>query len=256
MKGRIAAISPELLPRWRRIARPHQLLADLGRKPVRRICAPAIFRCSSLPTREDFVDGHHIDDGLCVCAARWRISPSASADSVVSWAGLMTMGPPSARAGPTLRVIIGVGKFARRGSRQPRRPLLSTTLCGGPSALPGMTSPYIAAYRLRANHSMNEGRHNAPRRGSPRGACPVRAFMSCAMSSCAVHHHSYHFSPHDGASLGGSWRAKAPRPICRFDRSLTLFRRSATSADHLRWSGSSNRETAPRNGQTAPLAMI
>jgi hypothetical protein len=43
--------------------------------------------------------------------ARVASSPSASADSGVSEAGLMTIEQPAASAGPALRVIIALGKF-------------------------------------------------------------------------------------------------------------------------------------------------
>ncbi len=43
--------------------------------------------------------------------ARWPSSATASADSGVSAAGLTTTGQPAASAGPTLRVIMAIGKF-------------------------------------------------------------------------------------------------------------------------------------------------
>jgi hypothetical protein len=43
--------------------------------------------------------------------ARCASSATASADSGVCSAGLMTTGQPAARAGATLRVIIAIGKF-------------------------------------------------------------------------------------------------------------------------------------------------
>jgi hypothetical protein len=40
-----------------------------------------------------------------------RIPPSASIDSGVCWAGLITIVQPAAIAGPSLRVPIAIGKF-------------------------------------------------------------------------------------------------------------------------------------------------
>ncbi len=72
--------------------------------------------------------------------ARSASSASARADSGVSSAGLTTMVQPAARAGPTLRVIIALGKF--QGVIAATTPIGSfrTTMRLLPAKL-GITSP-------------------------------------------------------------------------------------------------------------------
>src|SRR6267142_1243603 len=79
-------------------------------EPVKENFRTSGFSVSSFPTREDLVDGTTWNTPLGI-PARWASSPSASADNGVSCAGLITIGQPAARAGPTLRVIMALGKF-------------------------------------------------------------------------------------------------------------------------------------------------
>ncbi len=76
--------------RWRTASLSHSAL------PTSTECAPSAVTTLSTPA------------GM---PARCASSASASADSGVCSAGLMTTGQPAASAGATLRVIIAIGKF-------------------------------------------------------------------------------------------------------------------------------------------------
>ena len=97
------------------------------------------FVVSSLPTRDDLVEGTTLNTPFG-SPARCASSASASAESGVNCAGFTTTVQPAASAGPTLRVIIALGKF--HGVTAPTTPIGSfTTMIRRPCALVGITSP-------------------------------------------------------------------------------------------------------------------
>ena len=86
--------------------------------------------------------------------ARSASTASARAENGVCDAGLATTVQPAASAGPTLRVIIAIGKF--HGVMQPTTPMGSlVTTIRLSAACDGIVSPY-ARLPSSANHSMNE----------------------------------------------------------------------------------------------------
>src|SRR6266404_3878794 len=79
-------------------------------EPVKENLRTSGLVVSSLPMRADFLEVTTLKTPLGT-PARWASSAMASADNGVAEAGFNTAGQPAASAGPTLRVIIALGKF-------------------------------------------------------------------------------------------------------------------------------------------------
>src|SRR5204863_4945836 len=111
--------------------------------------------------------------------ARCASSATASADSGVCSAGLITTGQPAASAGATLRVIIAIGKFHGVIAAQTPIGCLMTRYRLLLSVL-GIVSPYTRL-ASSANHSMKLAPYNTSPLASDKGL-PCSAVIKAARS--------------------------------------------------------------------------